>query len=82
MSFPTGANERERERRKAQGFAGQKHNAKKRTVIIDHHFDDCGEDPSSLKGAFLSHQWATPLFDEGECPWATARAMKQPKASH
>ena len=42
VCFPTGAKERERERRTAQEVAGQKHKVKKRKVIIEDHWDDCG----------------------------------------
>ena len=46
--FPTEAKERERERRKAAKAAGTKHEVKKRTVHVEEHYDDCGEDMRSL----------------------------------
>ncbi|MFM7988386.1 MAG: hypothetical protein ACKPKO_54650, partial [Candidatus Fonsibacter sp.] len=44
---------------------GKAHVVKKRTVIVEEHFDDCGEDLSSLKGLdSLSIAWTSATPDE------------------
>ena len=48
-AYPTDSKERERNKRQAMREAGQEIKVKKKSVIEDH-FDDCGEDLSSLVG--------------------------------
>ena len=51
-AYPTDAKERERDRRNAQKAAGHNHVVKKRPKIVEEHYDDCGEDLSSLDVSF------------------------------
>ena len=46
---------------KAQGKA---HVVRKRTVTVEEHFDDCGEDLSSLKGAETIAAWTSSIFED------------------
>ena len=65
--YPTDAKAREKERRKAQKASGKAHLVKKRVMKIEDHFDDCGEDLSSLKGVELcSLAWTSSLDEEAE----------------
>ena len=48
--FPTGSKERENERRRRLKEEDQEVEKKKNNVPIEDHFDDCGEDLSSLVG--------------------------------
>ena len=56
MAYPTDAKEREKVRRQAQKDEGNEHVVKKKKVHVEEHYDDCGEDLSSLKGACLAVQ--------------------------
>ena len=47
-AYPTDAKEREKARRKAEKEAGVEKVVQKRKKIMEDHFDDCGEDLSSL----------------------------------
>ena len=46
---------------KAQGKA---HVVRKRTVTVEEHFGDCGEDLSSLKGAETIAAWTSSIFED------------------
>jgi hypothetical protein len=64
--YPTDAKAREKER-KAQKASGKAHVVKKRIMKVEDHFDDCGEDLSSLKGVELcSLAWTSSLDEEAE----------------
>ena len=66
-AFPTDAKEREKARRKALKDQGKAHVVKERTVIVEEHFDDCGEDLSSLKGLDSpSIAWTSAIPDEDQ----------------
>jgi len=47
--YPTDAKAREKEMRKAQKASGKAHVVNKIIMKIEEHFDDCGENLSSLK---------------------------------
>ena len=49
-AFPTDSKERENERRRRLKEEGQQVEKKMKKVPIEDHFDDCGEDLSSLVG--------------------------------
>ena len=49
-AFPTDAKEREKDRRKKQKEAGREHKVvKKKKKIVEDHYDDSGDDLTSLK---------------------------------
>ena len=48
---PTEAMAREKARRKTQKEIGNTHVVMKRDMKVEEHYDDCGDDLSSLKGA-------------------------------
>ena len=70
--LPTEAKEREKEQKKALKEAGTPHVPQKKPKIIEEHYNDCGEDLSSLKGidlnshtneyAVLSDHWVNRLY--------------------
>ena len=65
--YPTDAKSREKERRNSQKASGKAHVVKKRVMNIEEHFDDCGDDLSSLKGVELcSLAWTSPLDEDAE----------------
>ena len=49
-AFPTDAKEREKNRRKAEKEQGIERVVQKRMEIMEDHYDDCGDDDSSLTG--------------------------------
>ena len=63
-AYPTDAKEREKTRRKAMKAQGEAHVVRKRTVTVEEHFDDCGEDLSSLKGAEIITAWTSSIFED------------------
>ena len=70
LLLPTEA--KERARKKALKEAGTPHVPQKKPKVVEDHYDDCGEDLSSLKGidlnshtneyAVLSDHWANRLY--------------------
>ena len=63
-AYPTDAKEREKSRRKSLKAQGKAHVVRKRTVTVEEHFDDCGEDLSSLKGAETIAAWTSSIFED------------------
>ena len=53
QAYPTDSKERENERRRRLKEEGQEVVTKKQKVHVEDHYDDCGEDLSSLVGATL-----------------------------
>jgi hypothetical protein len=54
-SYPTEAKEREKTRRKERQERGEEIVVKKRKKVVENHYDDCGDDLSSLANAVFSH---------------------------
>ena len=52
--YPTDAKEREKAQRKKLKAEGKEHQAKKRKKVVEDHYDDCGDDLSSLRDEALS----------------------------
>ena len=52
-AYPTGSKERENERRRRLKEEGKEIPIKKKNIPVEDHFDDCGEDLSSLIGTAL-----------------------------
>ena len=64
-AYPTDAKAREKERRKAQKASGKAHVGNKQDMTVEEHFDDCGEDLSSLPGdETCTLAWTTPLHED------------------
>ena len=75
--YPTYAKSCEKERRKVQKASGKAHVVRNSIMKIEEHFDDCGEDLSSLKGVELySLAWTSPLDEDAE-PIASETAHAQ-----
>ena len=56
-SFPTDAKEREKAKRKADKEAGVDKQVQRRKKVMEDHYDDCGDDMSSLHDVD-THRWA------------------------
>ena len=66
-AYPTEAKSREKERRRAQKASGKSHVVIQRDLQFEEHYNDCGEDLSSLTGAeMFSLAWATSLHEDAK----------------
>ena len=54
LILPTEDKEREKEKKRALKEAGTPHVPQKKPKIVEEHYDDCGEDLSSLRGIDLN----------------------------
>ena len=77
-AFPTDAKEKEKERKRLAKEAGQEIVVKKKVKIVEDHWDDCGEDLSSITDIHVDSQgFVMPCdFDseeENECAVVTAQ---------
>ena len=83
-AYPTSSKERRRKREKAAEAAGKPFVVRKKTKVIEEHFDDCGEDVSQLlfddenDESFITHNQLR-CFDHFSDIWTFTSFMLSPE---